>query len=212
VCSSDLLIDVHSQHDTQSLMDIATHIELLDLYDHQAISTAKERYQRIYGELASLQRKYADLNEDEQQLAHRLDLLTFQLQELNQANLQPEEDIHLEKERSQLHNFEKIFLSVQEAYHALYGDQKGLEWLNIALETLQDSSSYDSFIAEKTESLSSAYYNIEELTFELRQFKDQLNYDDNRLNEIETRLNDINRLKKKYGSTVEAMLEYKIEI
>lgn len=207
-----LLIDIHSQHDTQSLMDMTTHIELLDLYDRKNIKSAQKIYTKTYEKLTTLKEQYNKLNENEQQLAHRLDLLTFQLNELKEANLTVDEDIQLEKERTQLHNFEKIFLSVQEAYHALYGDQKGLEWLNIALEALQSISEYDSLIEEKTDILSNAYYNIEELTFELRTFKDGLNYDDKRLNEIEQRINELNRLKKKYGSTVKEMLQYKEKI
>lgn len=207
-----LLIDIHSQHDTQSLMDMTTHIELLDLYDQNNIGEIYHTYKEIYEELCLLEEQYEKLNENEQKLAHRLDLLTFQLNELKEANLIENEDIDLENERIQLHNFEKIFLSVQEAYHALYGDQKGLEWLNIALESLQSISEYDNTIEKKSEVLSNAYYNIEELTYDLRSFTEGLNYDENRLNTIEQRLNELNRLKKKYGSTVQEMIQFKEKI
>lgn len=207
-----LIIDIHSQHDTQSLMDMTTHIDLLDLYDRPNIESAQAIYTTTYEKLVVLKEKYKKLNENEQQLAHRLDLIKFQLSELQGANLIADEDVQLEKERIQLNNFEKIFLSVQEAYHSLYGDQRALEWLNIALEALQSISEYDTVIEQKADVLSSAYYNIEELTFALRNFQEDLNYDENRLNEIELRLNELNRLKKKYGTTVQEMIKYKEKI
>src|SRR5699024_2345622 len=92
------------------------------------------------------------------------------------------------------------------------GDQKGLEWLNIALESLQSISEYDNTIEKKSEVLSNAYYSIEELTYDLRSFTEGLNYDENRLNTIEQRLNELNRLKKKYGSTVKEMIKFKEKI
>src|SRR5690625_4574897 len=108
---SHLLIDIHSQHDTQSLMDMTKHIDLLDLYDAKNIKNAHNTYKATYNELQKLKAKYEKLNENEQQLAHRLDLIKFQLNELNEANLNPAEDEKLEEERIQLHNFEKIYLS-----------------------------------------------------------------------------------------------------
>src|SRR5699024_2574009 len=107
-----------------------------------------------------------------------------------------------EEERSHLANYEKIFTSVQDAYNALYGENKGLDWLNIAQQSLQEIQTYDENIAENAEELTNYYYNIEELSYKLRNFIDMLEYNPTRLNEVESRLNEINRLKKKYGTTV----------
>lgn len=206
------LIDIHSQHETQSLMQPDSHIELLDLYDHDTIAKAKKDYAQFYDKLTKLEQRYQHLSENEQELAHRLDLLEFQLHELEEAMLTPNEDVVLEEERSHLANYEQIFNSVQDAYNALYGENKGLDWLNIAQQSLQQGKSYDEDISEYAEELTNYYYNIEELSFSLRHFRDTLEYNPNRLNEIESRLSEINRLKKKYGTTVNDILEYMAKI
>ena len=206
------LIDIHSQHETQSLMHPENHIDLLDLYNRDVIMKAKEDYTHMYNELVNLENRYRKLSNNEQEMAHRLDLLEFQLQELEEASLNPNEDEILEEELSHLANFERIFTSVQDAYNALYGENKGLDWLNIAQQSLQDGRNYNDFLSEKAEELTSYYYNIEELSFALRNFSETLEYNPARLNEIESRLNEINRLKKKYGATVNDVLEYMAKI
>ncbi|MFD2762320.1 DNA repair protein RecN [Lentibacillus juripiscarius] len=202
------LIDIHSQHETQSLMDPENHIRLLDLYSEKQIGNAKKEYTRLYEKLLSLQKRYNELSANEQEMTQRLDLLQFQQNEIEQANLTPDEDVRLEEERSQLANFERIYNGLQDAYNALYGEQRGIEWLGMANQSLQNSSEYDSFIAEKAEELSNHYYLVEELMYELRNYADSLQYDSERLNEIESRLYEIDRLKKKYGPSVNEILEY----
>ncbi|MEN2464748.1 DNA repair protein RecN [Ornithinibacillus sp. JPR2-1] len=202
------LIDIHSQHETQSLMEPENHIELLDLYNREEIEQVKEEYTELFQRLETLKRRYKELNENEQEMAQRLDLLEFQLNELEKANLVPDEDVQLEKERNQLVNYEKIYKGVHEAYNALYGEQKGLEWLSVAQRSLEEINHYDDVIAKKSESLSNHYYMMEDLTYELSNFLETLEYDPDRLNEIEGRLAEISRLKKKYGTSVSEMIEY----
>lgn len=207
-----LLVDIHSQHETQSLMDPDNHIYLLDMYDGKNIANAKDDYLQLFQRLSALRKRYKELSENEQEMTQRLDLLQFQFNELEQASLVPNEDIDLEEERIRLANFEQIYKSLQDAYNAIYGEQKGLEWLNIASQALQDNQDYDSFIAEKAEEMSNHYFLIEELMYDVRNYTETLQYDPQRLNEIESRLNEIDRLKKKYGTTVEEMLEYMAKI
>ncbi|WP_087971635.1 DNA repair protein RecN [Oceanobacillus rekensis] len=206
------LIDIHSQHETQSLMNSDNHLDFLDMYEPKKISKAKEEYTKLYSKLESLRKRYQKLNDNEQEMAHRIDLLEFQMNELIQANLSPNEDELLEDERKSLANFERIHTALHDAYNALYGEQKGLEWLNQAQLALQNNSNYDPFIAEKAENMSNHYFILEELTYDLRNQMDNLQFNPERLNEIESRLNEINRLKKKYGSTVNEILEYMARI
>src|SRR5690625_3358724 len=142
------LIDVYSQHETQSLMDTENHIDLLDLYDEKKITKAKEEYTVLYEQLIRLRKRYKQLSENEQEMSHRLDLLEFQMRELEQANLAPNEDELLEEERAHLANFEKMNTALQEAYDALYGEQKGIEWLNKAQMSLQEASTHDTYISD----------------------------------------------------------------
>lgn len=206
------LIDIHSQHETQSLMDADNHINLLDLYNNEQIKQAKEEYRQLYDKLSKLKKRYKQLNENEQETAHRQDLLEFQLKELEETNLQLDEDKILEEERNSLANYEKVHTALQDAYNALYGERKGLEWLNEAMTALDGNEAYDPFIAEKSEEIKNHYYSLETLAFDFRNQIDSLQYNPERLNEIEARLNELNRLKKKYGPTVNEMLEYMAKI
>lgn len=202
------LVSIHSQHDTIHLMDKNVQLELLDSYNDAAISKQKEKYLYVYKQYASLQKEYETLQADEQQVAHRLDLLHFQLKELEQANLTENEDEQLLEERNRLHNFEKIYRSVQEAYDALSGEHKGLDWVRIAKSALEQTNEVDEAIESYTNQLTNVYYTLEETSHALRDFRDQLYFDEARLNEIEGRLNELNRLKRKYGQTVNDMIAY----
>ncbi|GAB3052271.1 DNA repair protein RecN [Virgibacillus ainsalahensis] len=206
------LIDIHSQHETQSLMDPESHIELLDLYEPKLIPKAKGEFTYLFNKLSTLKSRYKKLSENEQEMAHRLDLLEFQMNELEQANLVPDEDVILEEERNSLANYERIYKGLYDAYNSLYGEQKGLDWLNKAQLALQDNKNYDDFIAQKAEEVSNNYFALEELSYELRNQIETLQYNPERLNEVEARLNEINRLKKKYGPTVNEILEYMAKI
>lgn len=206
------LIDIHSQHETQSLMDEDQHIELLDLYWPDKIKKAKKEYRKLYDELSHLKSRYQRLSKNEQETAQRLDLLQFQLHELEQAQLQLNEDEQLEEERGTLINFERIYSALQEAYNSLYGEQKGLDWVNQAQIVLQENSKFDSKIADRANEIADYYFGLEELTYDLGNMIETMQYNPDRLNEIEARLNEINRLKKKYGSTVTEMLTYMAKI
>lgn len=206
------IVNIHSQHDTIQLMDRTTHLPLLDTYHKDKISQYKEQYIELYELYMIHQRKKNELNHSEQEMAHRVDLLQFQLNELEQANLQANELDNLSKERNHLQNFEKIYHAVNGAYFSLYGEQKGLEWIDVAQSDLQDGKELDPFIAKKAEELANAYYQIEDIHFALRDFMDGLHFDEARLNEIEARLDELNRLGKKYGSTIEEMLDYQEKI
>lgn len=202
------LIDIHSQHETQTLMNPDQHIHLLDLYESEETEKALAEYQYLYDKLVKLQKRFQELNDNEQETAQRLDLLNFQKRELEEANLAAGEDAKLEEEKLILSNFEKVFTALQDAYNALYGDGKGLDWVGQALASLEEQQHIDPYIAEKAKEIADHYYALEDLTYDLRNKLDSLQFDPERLNEIEGRLNELNRLKKKYGSTVSEMLEY----
>lgn len=206
------LLNIHSQHDTMHLMDEATHITLLDQYDVNKLASLKKEYKNSYTKLVELQTKYDALNQNEQEMAHRVDLLSFQIDEINGANLQLGEDDALNESRMQLQNYEKIYHSIQGAYYALYGEQKGLEWATVAKTALQQSATYDEQIETMSTEMTNAYFSIEELTNTLRIYLDELHFDEDKLNQIESRLDEINRLCKKYGQNVDEILQYRDRI
>lgn len=206
------LIDIHSQHETQSLMDVDHHIDFLDMYDYKKIEETKLEYRKIYDALETVKRKYRKLNDNEQEMAQRSDLLQFQQQELEQAHLQPEEDTEIEEEIHQLANYEKLHRALTDAYYALYGEQRGLEFVKQAQLALESNQDVDPFITEKNEEIANHFYALEELAYSLRNHLDKLQYNPERLNELEQRKDELNKLKRKYGTTVEEMIAYLAKI
>ncbi|WP_062513740.1 DNA repair protein RecN [Halobacillus sp. KGW1] len=206
------LIDIHSQHETQSLMDPDRHIELLDVFAGEGIRPTLEEYQQVFDKYRTLRKRYKDLSQNEQEMAQRLDLLEFQLRELQEAEMEPKEDEELAEERKKLLNYEKIYQGIHDAYYSLYGEQRGLDWLSHAMTSLESTADVDENIAKISEELANSYYLIEEMTFQLSSQMAELEFDPERLNQMESRLNELNRLKKKYGGTVDDMLQYASKI
>lgn len=206
------LINIHSQHDTTQLMDRKNHLSLLDAYQFEKISPLKEEYDREYRTYQSILKQYKRLSENDQEINQRIDLLTFQLSELQEAALHENEDRLLEEERSQLQNFEKVHRALNASYYALYGEAKGLEWVDVAQQELQEATDVNEAIKYAAEELTNIYYQLEEVSFHLRNQKESLYFDENRLNDIEARMSEIQRLQKKYGPTVDEMLQYQEDI
>ncbi|RCW65419.1 DNA repair protein RecN [Saliterribacillus persicus] len=206
------LLDIHSQHETQALMEVDHHLELVDLFLEQKEPKCKDEYTYLYKKWLKLKKRYDNWNKNEQELAQRVDLLSFQLEELQAAELKPGEEKDLTEERNQLANFEKIYQGLYDAYHALHGEHKGLDWLSLAANGIETVSEFDQTFEEIKKDYLNHYYLIEELSYELRNKLDSTEFDETRLNEIESRLSELARLKKKYGPTEEEMIEYQAKI
>lgn len=202
------LIDIHGQHEHQELMDESLHLHLLDQYGQKEISSALHSYQEVFAEYEKTTKKIRQLSENEQQVAHRLDLLRFQMQEIQKANLQPGEDEALAEERRKLANYEKLFGSLQNSYEALQGEQRGLDYIGLVMSHLETAAELDDSYRPLLESVSSSFYVLEDAVHTLRTELDALEYDPQRLNDIESRLNEMKQLNRKYGATVEDILEY----
>ena len=206
------LVDIHGQHEHQELMDESKHLSLLDQYGSNRIVQALEEYGEIYHNYEQTIRKLKSLNDNEQQMAHRLDLIQFQLSEISQANLQLNEDETLMEEKKRLSNFERIHGAVKASYDALQGEQKGLDWIGLVMGHLEDVNGLNPEYKELSESVSNSFYILEDAAKFLRNELDDLEFDPERLNVIEDRLNEINQLKRKYGNTISAILEYGAKI
>lgn len=206
------LIDIHSQHETQSLLDSSRHLDFLDMFNKDEAQDVHNDYQTVYDKLKKTKAKFYDLSENEQDMIQRLDLLRFQLNEINQADLTLNEDIDLKNEREKLVNFEQIYQNIQQAYDALKGEHKGLDWLSMGLTSLETASTHEPEMEEITEKYSNHYYLLEEISGELRHYLDNNAYDEKRLATIESRLNELQMLMRKYGDTVSDILEYAAKI
>ncbi|MBB5180890.1 DNA repair protein RecN (Recombination protein N) [Planomicrobium koreense] len=202
------LIDIHGQHETQELMDEKQHLHLLDQFAGNSLGKAKESYSHTYDKYMKLKREFASYNENEQQIAQRIDLLTFQLREIEAAELIAGEEEDLLQERKKLQNFTKIYESVSAAHEAIQGESKGLDWVGSAMSELEHAASVDEQFGSHSELVSSAFYQLQDVSSEIKRLIDDMEFDPSRLNEIEQRLALIQSLKRKYGASVEDILIY----
>ncbi|MEH7095143.1 DNA repair protein RecN [Neobacillus vireti] len=206
------LVDIHGQHEHQELMDETRHLTLLDQFGAEEIDPAQNEYVQVFRRYEQTLHKLKSLSENDQQTAHRLDLIQFQLDEIQKSNLKPNEDEELFEEKRRLGNFERVFEAIQTGYNALQGEQKGLDWIGMVMGSLEEAAALDTSYRELSDSVSNSFYQLEDAAQTLRNELDILEYDPQRLNDIETRLNEINQLKRKYGKTIPEILEYAAKI
>ncbi|RXI99524.1 DNA repair protein RecN [Anaerobacillus alkaliphilus] len=206
------LVDIHGQHEHQHLMQAERHLSLLDQFAGDKITSSLLEYKQLFKSFTQLSARVKQFSENEQKLAQRLDLLQYQLNEIEKAKLKPEEDIHLSEERFKLANSEKLYKTIHDSYHALYGDGKGLDWILFAMNNVEDAANLDKELKGLKETISNCYYLLEEATFSLRDYYEGIEFHPERLNMVEARLNEITQLKRKYGADVTNILEYSAKI
>ncbi|PLS15315.1 DNA repair protein RecN [Bacillus sp. M6-12] len=206
------LIDIHGQHEHQELMDSSLHLPLLDQFGGEKLAASLAEYQLLYKDYDSALKQLNKLSQDEKQMAHRLDLIQFQFDEIQKADLKLKEDEELGEERKKINNFEKIYESLQTSYEALRGEQRGLDWLSVAMNNLEDAASIDDSLKNTADTVSNSYYILEDILSTISEQLENLEYDPVRLDWIESRLNEINQLKRKYGNTIEEIVEYGAKI
>ena len=206
------LIDIHGQHENQELMDEKFHIHLLDQFAHLALQEVKVNYGEVYEAYRQLKREVAELSMDEQRMAQRIDLYQFQIKELEQAALRVDEEETLSEERTRLMNFHKIFERANLAYQAISGDANGLDAIGNAMRALDDIVALDSIFKEPSEAVTSSFYTLQDAAYQIKNALDDLEYDEQRLNEVEQRLALYQQMKRKYGTTVEEILAYQEKI
>lgn len=206
------LIDIHGQHENQELMDEKQHINLLDYFAHDELKDIKEEYGRLYQAYRELKREVQALNLDEQRTAQRIDLYQFQINELEEAALQVDEEEKLLEERRRLMNFHKIFERANMAYEAISGDGNGLDYIGNAMNALEDIVELDANFKESSETVASSFYALQDAAFQIKNVLDDLEFDPERMNEVEHRLAQYQAMKRKYGTTVEEILAYHAKI
>lgn len=206
------LIDIHSQHEHQELMNEEFHLSLLDRFASDKIKPALTKYQTNFKEYQTIEKEWQNWTKNERELAQRLDMLRFQQQEIENANLQAGEEDRLLEQKNILANFEKLNENLQGAYAAIQGEPGGLEFVGEAMRQMETAASIHTNYKAVSEAISSSYYMLEDSMSQIRQSLDQLEFQPEELNQIESRLNDLNQLKRKYGKTIEDIIQYEQEI
>ena len=201
------LVEIHGQNEQVSLLARDAQLNLLDQF--AATDDLLEIVAELFSRRRELQSEKESLNRNEQDLLRTVDLLSFQVHELEQAHLEPGEDARLEAEKGVLANLERIRTSAIDAYSQLYEDQGAVcSRLAAVARAMEDLDRYVSAVQPYREPLASAQAALEDLAFFLRGFLDRLEANPHRLEEVEDRLALIDRLKRKYGSTIEEITAY----
>lgn len=201
------LADIHGQGEQATLFNQATHLEMLDEYANS--KTLRENVAKKYKELAGIHREIENLQADEAHKLQLLDILQFQVEEIKKVNLQAGEDEALEEEKRRLNNVEKLSTLSDEAYLLLYENEEAtIATLDKARQRITELTEYESSFREYAEGLQTAQAVLEDLAISVRDFRNRLEFSPERLEEIESRLAEIARLKRKYGGTIETVLEH----
>lgn len=207
-----LLVDIHGQHDSESLAQAARHIDLLDALGGEPLEALRREVSRLAAERSRLRSEIARLKEGERERARREDLLRYQIEEIRAARLTPGEDQELEAERARLAHAERLAQGVAEAYAALYEgggvSASAVDLAGGALQRLEGLTAYDEELAGLVRGLEQALIAMQEAARDLRRYQERLVADPERLSQVEARLEQIARLKAKYGSTVEEILAF----
>ena len=205
------LVEMHGQNEHVSLFAPDAQLSLLDQF--AGVSSELETLRALHVRRRELEQELEGLSHNEQERLRTLDLLGFQVRELEQAKLQTGEDARLEEERKILCNLEKIRAAATSAFEELYEDEgAAISRVAAAARQLDELRRYDSAIAPEIEPLAAARATLEDVAAFLRDYVGNLEANPARLEEIEDRLALIDRLKRKYGSSVEAILAYADEV
>jgi DNA repair protein RecN (Recombination protein N) len=207
------MVDLHGQHEHQSLLKAQNQLEYLDSFGGSDLLQTKESYMEAFSTLAGRRQQLRKKRNDQADIDSRQELLKFQINEIELANLQPGEEEELRKRRQILTNSEKLHQAMSRCTELVSGSDKSganvLDLLAEATAALKEVKDVDSELDQIYESMESTFFQIEDYARSVREHADRMDFDPALLDEIETRLDCLSPLKRKYGSTVEAILEFK---
>ena len=204
------VLDIHGQNDNQSILDVSTHIDLVDKYAEKEIRKYKDEYLDYYEEYLKIKEELKSNYGDDKEKERKLDLLRYQLNEIEEASLKEGEEDGLLEERKIIAASEKITNNLYEAQNSL--NESAIESMEHAIRALEKIEEYSDIFKNIVERLRSSYYEVEECARDVEDEADRNTFDEERLGEIENRLECIKTLKRKYGNTVKEILEYKSKV
>lgn len=202
------LINIHGQHDSQYLLNKEKHIDFLDSFAQ--LDTLYDRYRDCFSRLIAMRRELNSLNVDEAEKARQIDLLEYQINEIEQAELVPGEEEELADRRNMIRNAEKICLSLDEAHEQIAGGEErtgALELIQNAAAELEEAARYVETLIPISSKLTEMGYELEDSLMGINDARLGMEYDPGELEEIEARLDLIYRLKRKYGGDIEEILQ-----
>ena len=207
------LVDIHGQHDQEELMRSQLHITMLDEFGDAAFFQTKAAYRQTFEDYKRLRKQVVELQRNQLENKARIEMLEFQIAEIEAASLEVDEDVRLEQERQRLLNHKMIADTLTNAYTMLDAeDFSSLANVRSAMNDLESIEEYDPSYKELSGQLAETFYALEDITKRLEDVVDGLEFDGNRLMQVESRLDLIHSITRKYGGQVKDVLEYLAQI
>lgn len=204
------IINIHGQNDNQNLLNKENHIKYLDKFLGKEFLSKKNEYTELYNKYVDINRKLKENYGDEKEKQRKLDLLNYQVNEIKNASLKINEDEELEEQRNLIINAEKIAKSLNEADMQI--NENALNSISIAIKKLEKIEDINIKYQKTLSSLKSNYYDLQEIAIDLNHYNSDTSFEEKERDEIENRIDEINDLKRKYGNTIEEILNYKNEV
>lgn len=202
------LINIHGQHDNQALLDSKCHIDFLDAFCKRENKLLFDEYKEFYTELTSKKRELVEFDIYENEKMRKMDILQFEIDEINNANITPGEEDELKTKRNFIKNKEHFTKNCAGALSVLYENDEETAYNLVSQASRFVDKISDESISELSEKINDVLYRIEDVASDIRHKLDEVNFDDMSLDDIEERLDIIYRLKRKYGETEEDILKY----
>lgn len=203
-------IEIHGQNDNQSLLDNKFHLKYLDGFIGDKIIDIKKQYKEKYEKYLEIKQELKNNYGDEKERERKLDLLRYQFNEIEEANLKVNEEDNLEEKRKLMLNSEKISKNLNEADIAI--GENSIDSINTAIRALEKIENIDKKYEDISSNLKNIYYELQEISRDISEHKEDVYFDEQERNEVEERLDLIYNLKRKYGNDVQEILNYKDEI
>ena len=204
------IINIHGQNDNQNLLNKENHIKYLDKFLGKEFLSKKNEYTELYNKYVDINRKLKENYGDEKEKQRKLDLLNYQVDEIKNASLKINEDEELEEQRNLIINAEKISKSLNEADMQI--NENALNSISIAIKNLEKIEDINIKYQKTLSSLKSNYYDLQEIAIDLNHYNSDTSFEEEERDELENRIDEINDLKRKYGNTIEEILNYKNEV
>jgi len=204
------IIDIHGQHENQSLLDTNMHIKYLDGMASKEISKFKEEYSTLYQKYNELKKEILINFGDDKEKQRELDLLKYQKNEIEEAKLKEGEEEELEQTRTKMLNSEKISKNLNEANTNI--NESAIDSISLAIRAMEKIEEIDAKYEKSLNSLKSIYYDIQELSRDIEEYSSEAYFDEEERNKVEERLDTIYILKRKYGNSISEIIKYNEEI
>ena len=204
------IIDIHGQHDNQSLLSTSTHIHMLDKFAGNDLKNLKTDYFKKYNEYKRVKEEIAKNYGDDKERQRKLDLLKYQSNEIQEASLVKGEEEELEEKKKKILNAEKISSNLQIAENEILNIS--LDSIASAMKALEKIEDINENYAKSAESIKGIYYDLEEMGRDISRYSQDIYFDDREIEQVEARLNLIFSMKRKYGNNIEEILKYKEQV